>query len=263
MLRHPFRSLGHCVAFGGMAIAAGIDYLVRIRLPGRHHDYAVRALWLQRWSRWTLRLLHVQVSCVGAPPSRGLLVANHVSYLDVVALASQQPAVFVAKSEIRRWPLIGWLTQCAGTVYITREKKSDVRRVGDALEAVVASGQVVVLFPEGTSTNGHTVLPFHASLLAPAAVHQWPITAAWVGYEVREGSVEEDVCFWRDMSFLPHFLRLTSHGDIHARVEYGTPQTAGGERKEMARQLHSQVAEIASRRGFLHPPSRQGAAART
>ena len=256
MLRHPFRILGHGLAFGGITIAAAIDYLVRIRLPGRHRDYSIRALWLQYWSRWTLRLLHIQVSCTGTPPHRGLLVSNHVGYLDVLVLASQQPAVFIAKTEVRRWPLIGWLTQCAGTVYITRGKKSDVRRVGDALETVVGSGQVVVLFPEGTSTNGHEVLPFHASLLAPAAELQWPITAAWVGYEVREGSVEEDVCYWRDMSFLPHFLRLMSHCDIQARVEYGTPQPAGMDRKEMARQLRAQITEIASRRGFLHPPTR-------
>jgi lyso-ornithine lipid O-acyltransferase len=251
MLRHPFRILGHGLAFGGMVIAAAIDYLLHIWLPGRHHDYARRASWLQRWSSCTLRLLHIQISCTGTPPNRGLLVANHQSYVDVLALASQQPSVFIAKSEVRRWPVIGWLTQCAGTLYITREKRSDVRRVGDALGAVVGNGQVVVLFPEGTSTNGHEILPFHASLLAPAAALRWPVTPAWVGYQVQEGSVEEDVCYWRDMSFAPHFLRLVSHRDIQVHVEYGSPLPEGLDRKAMARQLHAQITEIAAHRGYL------------
>jgi 1-acyl-sn-glycerol-3-phosphate acyltransferase len=100
------------------------------------------------------------------------------------------------------------------------------------------------LFPEGTSTGGDQVLPFHSSLLAPAEEHQWPVTPAWISYSIEDGSVADEICYWREMTFFPHFLNLLSKKRIQARVIYGKPLLPGLNRKEMARRLHEQVCQL-------------------
>jgi 1-acyl-sn-glycerol-3-phosphate acyltransferase len=99
------------------------------------------------------------------------------------------------------------------------------------------------MFPEGTSTGGGRVLPFHSSLFAPAAQHGWPVTPAWIGYEVVDGSVEEEVAYWRDMTFLPHFLNLLGKRRVRAVVHFGEP-LRNSDRKALARELHEAVIRL-------------------
>jgi lyso-ornithine lipid O-acyltransferase len=175
-----------------------------------------------------------------------VLACNHLSYLDVIVLAAEQPMVFVAKSEIRRWPVFGRLACWAGTLFVRRDRKSDVTKFNEAFAAVVNERVILGLFPEGTSTNGRQVLPFYSSLFEPAAASCWPVSAARIGYTLAEGSVENDICYWGDMTFFPHFLRLLTRKQIQATVAYGPALPAGLDRKEMARQLHQQVGELAA-----------------
>ncbi len=222
------------------------DFWLRVRLAGRVNSPLARAQWAQRWARRYLRVFHIVVVRHGRPPSHGLLVSNHLSYVDIVVLGAVQPAVFVAKRELRDWPLIGWVTCCAGTIFVNRRRLRDVHRVIGEFPRVVADGTVVAFFPEGTSTDGRTVLPFHSSLFAPAVREGWPVTPVWLEYALDEGdgSAADEVCWWGEADFAPHFWHFLTKRRIRARVVYGEPTPPGPDRKLLARQLHARTCEL-------------------
>ena len=238
-LRGCGRLLTRLPALAGLLVWALLDILVR-----RPRSIRARCEWLTHLARRILEVLNINIRCQGQPPSSGLLLSNHLSYLDILVLAAHQPVVFVAKAEVRRWPLVGWLARLGGTQFIDRSKRADVARLNAALAALIAQDIVVVLFPEGTSSGGDTVLPFFSSLLAPAAEHHWPVTPVGLGYQLGDGSVEAEVCYWRDMSFLPHLLNLLTKRWIRALVHYGATTPAYPDRKALARQLQGQVREL-------------------
>ncbi|MGE4125021.1 MAG: lysophospholipid acyltransferase family protein [Pusillimonas sp.] len=122
------------------------------------------------WSRLLMAICGVRVCVVGQPPMNGeaLWVANHVSWIDIFILSSVRCVAFIAKRDIRGWPVIGWLVEKAGTVFIDRTQRNSIRHVGEQMQAMFRRGQVVGLFAEGTTTTGFDVLPFHASLFEPA-----------------------------------------------------------------------------------------------
>jgi 1-acyl-sn-glycerol-3-phosphate acyltransferase len=244
-LRVIFRFCGFCL----IAAAACLDFVFRIWIPGRAGDRGRRTDWTHYWGCWFLRLLGIRLQVHGNLPTRGLLAANHLSYLDIVVFAGCKPLVFVSKNEVRWWPVIGLLTQCAGTLFIRREQRSDVKRLAEAFGPVLEAGYVITLFPEGTSTGGDRVLPFHSSLFEPAAANGWTVTPAWIGYEVPGGDASEQVAYWKDMTFLPHLLRLFALREIRATVRCGEPLPPGRNRKEMARLLHDGVCELARAEG--------------
>ena len=130
----------------------------------------VRRALTRRWSLLLMAFCGVRVTISGLPRAVGsvLWVANHVSWLDIFALNSVRPTIFVAKSEIRRWPVIGWLVAGAGTVFIERGHRHAIRAVGDAMKQRFAQDEVIGLFPEGTTSPGDGVLPFHTSLFDAA-----------------------------------------------------------------------------------------------
>jgi len=143
------------------------------------------------WSRGVLRVCGARLAVAGAAPAPDLaatgiatgtngrvVVANHISWIDVFALDGAIPCRFVAKSEIGRWPLLGWLVSLAGTLYIERGRRHAVAAINRTLREHLQRGETLALFPEGTTTNGSTVLPFHANLLAPAmdvSAPVWPV----------------------------------------------------------------------------------------
>lgn len=221
-------------------LRAYLDFIFRIKLR-EGASMAARAAWLQLWSGRLLRILHVKVEWQGTPPARGLMVSNHLSYVDVLVYASIHRFVFLSKAEVKRWPVVGALTCCAGTLYIVRQNKSDVVRMSAAMAPVVEAGVVVTLFLEGTSSDGSKVLPFHSSLLAPVEEHEWPVTPAWIHYTLQDGTMAEDVCYWGDMTFFTHFLNLLTRKDIQAQVRFGSPTSGKPGRKELAKDLHAQV----------------------
>jgi lyso-ornithine lipid O-acyltransferase len=246
-LRAFLHGAGNFCRLGWIVFRAALDFGFGIRLRGKSSSVLARAQWLQHWCGRILAGLDIRVERHGVPPAAGVLACNHLSYLDIIVLAAAQPMVFVAKSEIRQWPVFGRLTRWAGTLFVRRDRKSDVAKVNGAFAAVVNAGVVLVLFPEGTSTNGHQVLPFYSSLFEPAVARRWPVSAARIGYRLAGGSVENDVCYWGDMTFFPHFLRLLAREKIEATVVYGTALPPGLDRKEMARQLHRQIEGLAGR----------------
>ncbi len=216
------------------------------------------ARWLSRWSWRTLRWLNVRVTARGTPPERGMLVSNHLSYLDVLVFASLHPAIFVAKADVRHWPIFGWLARLAGTLFIRRERPGDVARLNQELAPAVLAGDVVALFPEGTSSGGQAVGIFYSALLAPAADEGWPVTPAGIAYELDEGDPAREVCYWGDMVFVPHLLNLLAQKEIRATVVFGSPVSGFPDRKRLARTLREQVQELHGT-SLPRPPWRLGA----
>ncbi|MDB6111181.1 MAG: hypothetical protein JWR69_2931 [Pedosphaera sp.] len=220
---------------------AFLDFTFRLWLWGKAGSIPARARWLKFWAGNFRRALHVEAHFEGRPPVHGILACNHLSYIDIIVLGSLHPLVFVSKSEVASWPVIGPLTRCAGTLYIVRQQRTDVVRLGHEMVKVVEAGVVVTLFLEGTSSDGAQVLPFRSSLLGPAEEHHWPVTGAWIHYSLSDGSVADEVCYWRDMTFGPHLFNLLSKKRIEAFVSFGPTLHGEKDRKEMARELHTQV----------------------
>ena len=131
---------------------------------------ATRGRRLQRWSAGLLQILAVRLCVSGMPPAGGavLVVGNHVSWLDIFAINAIHPARFVAKAEVRRWPLIGWLCARGGTLFIDRARRHHTRDINAVMAKAMQDGEAFAVFPEGTTTHGDVVLPFHPSLLQPA-----------------------------------------------------------------------------------------------
>ena len=191
-----------------------------------------------------LRVFGVEKGAMDMIPSNGLLVCNHLSYLDVLLLASQTPCVFVAKSEVRNWPVFGWFARLAGTVFVQREKRSQTAQATNEIAGALQSNVLVVLFPEGTSSGGETVLPFKSSLLEPATGQAHPVTAGFIAYDLADGNVSEEVCYWKDMILVPHLINLLSKEKIGASVRFTRFRQGSPNRKELARVLHSEVLRL-------------------
>jgi 1-acyl-sn-glycerol-3-phosphate acyltransferase len=214
-----------------------------------HH----RALWLHRICRRVLRAFGVQSTVIGTVPTRGLLVANHLSYLDIVFLGALTPCVFVAKSEVKRWPVFGWFARLAGTIFVDRNNRRDAARANEAIRAALREGALVVLFPEGTSSDGSTVLPFKSSLLEAAIGERVPITVAALRYELPNGDAGAEVCYWGEHTLVPHLIKLLSKREVRASVAFSEVPNTWRDRKKLAAQLHAEVSALHSRSAGWQP----------
>ncbi|MBI5382600.1 MAG: 1-acyl-sn-glycerol-3-phosphate acyltransferase [Opitutae bacterium] len=213
--------------------------------PRNRRSLAARAHWLQRTCRSLLRVLGIHRHATGRPAPGTMVVSNHVSYVDIMVLSAAAPVVFVAKSEVRGWPIFGWFAQLAGTRFIDRKRRSDVARVADEIAPALAEGLGVVLFLEGTSSDGSSVLPFKASLLEPAARGRWPVQPTAVGYLVPPGhSAAQEVCWWGDMTLAPHLANLLTLQRIDAHVAWGEPVPGNEDRKLLAAELQARVSAL-------------------
>ena len=207
-------------------------------------DSAARARWLQRACQRALRVLHLAVSVSGPVPRKGLLVCNHLSYVDILILSATTPCTFVSKCEVKRWPVFGSFASLAGTLFVRRDKRSDVPRAANEMRQAIAEGGLVVLFAEGTTSNGHQVLPFKTSLFQAAQLAPCVLSAASIDYGLADGDVTEEVCYWKDMTLLPHLLNLFSKHGLTAEIRFAELQPQTGDRKYLAGQLHSEVVRL-------------------
>lgn len=235
------RAAGRLVLFCGTLAWVAVDYLVRVWLAGRRHDIRARCEWMSRSARALMKCVNLRAEYHGLPPHGGLLVSNHLSYLDILVFGARQPAVFVSKADVRGWPALGYLAKLAGTLFVRRERRADVSPLNAQMSALLKAGVVVMLFPEGTSSDGQQVLPFFSSLLEPAVESACAVTPAFIRYEVADGVAADEVCYWRDMTFGPHFLNLLTKREIRATVCFGAVRAAGNKRKQLSRELHEAV----------------------
>jgi 1-acyl-sn-glycerol-3-phosphate acyltransferase len=239
--QHPFRVAGRLIWFGGEVLLALFVFLFRCVFCPKNSARQQRALWLQRTSRRVGRIFRLETQSAGTIPSSGLLVCNHLSYLDILVLASLAPAVFVAKREVKSWPVMGLLAQLAGTVFIDRERRADVGKVNDEIQSALDDGALVILFPEGTSSDGKTILAFKSSLLEPATRQKHPLAAGCIQSALADGDAGAEVCYWGDAVFFPHLLNLLSKRAVRASVRFAPVQNRSADRKQLALQLHTEV----------------------
>ncbi|MEI9866449.1 MAG: lysophospholipid acyltransferase family protein [Limisphaerales bacterium] len=239
--RHPFRVLGRLVWFGFEVLQALGIFLVHCVFCPKASARRLRALWLQRTARHVGRIFRLEVQCAGTLPTHGLLISNHVSYVDILVLASLMPTMFVAKREVKSWPVMGFLSQLAGTLFIDRQRRTHVGEVNNEIQAALNDGALVIVFPEGTSSNGRNVLPFKSSLLEPAAQQKHPLTIARINYVLEDGGLDEETAYWGEAVFFPHLLNLLSRPKIRASVHFTPVEHRSPDRKQLAQQLHIAV----------------------
>jgi 1-acyl-sn-glycerol-3-phosphate acyltransferase len=199
-----------------------------------------RATWLQDAAATVLKRIGMEVMAEGHPPRQGLMVSNHLSYLDVLAYASTMPCAFVAKREVREWPVFGAFATMAGTIYVDRERRSANDGAARLIEEALAAGVPVVLFPEGTSSDGSRVLPFHSSLFEPAVQTNAVVTAAAIGY-ASSTAEEAALAYHGDDVFGTHLVRTLGLRGLKARVAFATTAKRYGDRKTAARATQAEV----------------------
>lgn len=217
---------------------------------------------IQRWSAKLLAIcgVKVEISRNAQPAPHALVVANHVSWLDIFVINSLHPCRFVAKSDIRDWPLIGWLCEKTGTIFISRGRVRDVRRIYEGLVASLHAGEHVAFFPEGTTAVQGTLLPFHANLFEAAIEAQVPIQPYAVRYVDAHGNLHAAADFVGDMTFVQSMLTILKSGGMTARLitlpaipVVGTPhrrELAVAARQSIADALGYSDIEIKARRAF-------------
>jgi 1-acyl-sn-glycerol-3-phosphate acyltransferase len=198
---------------------------------------------VNRWSRRVLRALGITLHSGGTPcAGPSLLVANHVAWLDILAINAVQPARFVSKADVRAWPLIGWLVACGGTLFIERERKRDALRVVHQVAQTLQTGAVVALFPEGTTSDGQSLLPFHANLLQAAIATETPVQPVALRFADADHRFSPAAVYVGDTSLAQSLWWIVMARGLQAHVEWLAPEaSAGRERRELSQRLRSRI----------------------
>jgi 1-acyl-sn-glycerol-3-phosphate acyltransferase len=198
-------------------------WLARLRGP---MTLERRALWLRTAASTVLAALGIRYSVEGRPATHGLVVSNHLSYLDVLILSAAMPCFFVAKAEIDDWPYFGKAARSGGTIFVDRSSLTSAMSVADQMtERLKLPIPIpVLLFPEGTSTDGAQLLRFHSRLIDPATSIGAPITTAAVRYVIEGGVPERELCWYGDESFATHMWKVLGVAGFSAVVRFGEPR---------------------------------------
>lgn len=225
---------------------------IALRFP--FYAPARRRIAVKRWSHSLLGMLGVKLHVHGEIPRNdapheheqpAMLVANHVSWLDIYAINAVLPVRFVAKSEIRQWPVIGWLSAKTGTLFIERARRRDTVRISGEIVAAMRRGDVVTVFPEGTTTDGSQVLRFHGSLLQPALQAEAHVHPVALRYERGDGSLCVEAAYDGDKSLWDTLRLIVARPVIHVHVWFlQSLPAAGADRRTLA---HTAQAAIADR----------------
>lgn len=242
-MAHPFRVIGRFLWLAEVVLAGLFDFLLRCAFR-RKKARRIRAVWLQRHCRRALNIFKLKPQISGTVPAHGLLISNHLSYLDILVISSITPAVFVSKREVKFWPVFGQFAQMGGTVFVDRSRRTQVGDINDEIQNALDDGALVVLFPEGTSSNGQSVLPFKTALLQPAIGHPHPLAVGCIQYALDDGDPSDDVCYWGNDTFFPHMINLMSKRTVRATVRFAPVQSVTADRKELARQLRDAVLKL-------------------
>lgn len=207
---------------------------------------ATRRSLRQRWSQRLLDILCIEVRTSGAAIAPGtMLVANHVSWIDIFVINAIAPSAFISKAEVRKWPAIGWLAAKNETVFLQRGSRGHARIIGGEIGHALQAGSTVVLFPEGTTTDGSHVLHFHAALLQPALDTHSAIQPLALRYRDAQGEHSRAAAYYGEMSLLECITNIVSEPAIVAEVEVMPAETHAPEldRRPLANALQAQIAE--------------------
>lgn len=248
---------------------------VRLLRLGRLALHLVRGLWLvgtryhrlslagravitQRWSCHLMKILGMEVRIVGTPPSdvfppNTLLVANHVSWLDIFALNSVTVSRFVAKKEIRDWPVVGWLAKNAGTIFIDRSNRRDASRVNTQLARALESGGCMAVFPEGTTSDGSGLLPFKASLFESVRLSRGMVQPVAIRYFDAAERFTTAAAYAGDLKLIASLGNVLRMRHMTVELAFGQPLQAGSSRYDSRFALSEAARGEVARRLMLLP----------
>ena len=219
---------------------------VRTVFPSLSDEQQARAV--EVWARRMLAIIGIEVRVKGHPaPGPVLMASNHISWLDILVMHAACHCRFVAKSEIRSWPLVGVLTTGGGSLYIERGSRNDAMRVVHQMASALQAGQVLAAFPEGRTGDGITLLPFHANLLQAAIVVNAPVQPVALKFVDAQSQTRSLApCYRDDDTLLSSVWRTLCSPPLLAEVHYGaTEQHLGRSRREWAHDLRERVAQLA------------------
>lgn len=241
--------------FRALRLSLHLAYGLTIALVFPLFGTALRRSILQRWSVELLTILNVRLKFTArAPlPQSGIIVSNHISWLDIFVLNAVVPMRFVAKSEVRHWPLIGWLCARADTLFIKRGRASDAARINRQIVQLLQQGECLAVFPEGTTTDGAQVGHFHASLLQPAIDADARLYPFAIRYHDTQDKHHTAAAYIDDISFQTSLWNILCCRDLHVHLAATPALSATGlDRRTLTRKAHQQISSaIAS----MHTPS--------
>lgn len=231
------RMLGH--------IARGL-WIVALRFPALSPDQ--QHAHVQAWSLQLLARAGIHLRILGTPPVTGpvMLVANHLSWLDIPVMHAARHCRFVSKSDVQGWPIIGALATAAGTLYIERSSRRDALRMVRTMQEALERGEVLAVFPEGTTGDGRAMLPFHANLLQAAVLAQAPVQPVGLRFaDQATGATSFAPSYIGDETLVGSIWRTLCAPTIEAVVHYGTPERADGrDRRAWTQHLHDTVDQL-------------------
>lgn len=232
----------------GTRLALHIGYGLLLAIAYPWFDLKIRRRILQRWSTELLQIFNVRIDIARDDPLHtlhsGLIVTNHISWLDVFVLNAIVPMRFVAKSEVRRWPAIGWLCARAQTLFIERGNARSAARCNVQLASLMQRGECLAIFPEGTTTDGTSVAHFHSSLLQPAIDAAATVQPVAIRYQDKNGAHSFAAAYIGEMSFGESMWSILSTPELHVRL-VGTPALEANsmDRRDLTRMAHQLIGE--------------------
>lgn len=209
---------------------------------------------VQRWGQQLLNLLNVELKIHGElPAGKKLIVSNHISWLDNFVVQALCPAHFVAKSEIRDWPVMGWLVANTGALFIERARRHHTLKINQDMMAALDSGDSVALFPEGSTGTGEQVRPFHSSLLQACIGSNAPLVPMGLRYVSMDGTQTHAADYVGNMHFMASLKNVLREEKIIAELRIGSAINAAGKsRRDLAHEAEQAVANLLG----LAPPHR-------
>ena len=201
---------------------------------------------IRRWSRRLLAMMRIEARVRGLPaeglPGNVLIVANHISWLDIFVLNAVQPGRFIAKSELEDWPLVGHLIAGCGTLFLKRSSRRDAHRINNTAREVLAAGDTITIFPEGTTTDGTTLLPFHGSLLQPVVDAQGHVQSVAIRYCHVDGTYSDAPAYVGETTFMASFWRVLGVRNLVVELTLPPPLPAAGrDRRELSREAEQAI----------------------
>lgn len=202
-----------------------------------------------RWACQLLAILHVHVALRGQLSVEGdpgyIIAANHISWLDIYVLQSVRPIRFVAKSEIRDWPVLGWLCDRTGTLFIERGRRHHTAKINQVMRDVVLAGGIVGLFPEATTSLGDQLKKFHSALFQAVVESGAPLVPAAIRYTDKAGKQSEVVAYVDDMSMGQSLMRIIAEPELYVTLHFAPPISAQGKtRRQLTLEAEDAIASL-------------------